>query len=358
MLITTKIKLLPNETQYQQLLVTMKRFNESCNRISEIAFEKKIFNKVGIQKECYYDIREQFGLSSQMVIRAIAKVAESYKTDKKTIHTFNLKGSIIYDERILSFKGLEFASILTLEGRIEVSMQISTYHQSVLHGKRVRGQADLILVDGAFYLFLVVEFPENTPIETNNVLGIDLGIVNIATDSHGNSFSGKKIINLRKRYARIRSKLQSKGTKSAKRLLKKRSKKEKRMSRDANHCISKMIVEKAVRHCSVIALENLNGISKRKEKKNRKTVNRSQRTQLTNWSFHQLSQFISYKAKMNGVPVIFVEPKYTSQTCHVCGNVAKENRKSQSEFVCQSCGNVAHADYNAACVIASRAIAN
>lgn len=355
MLITTKIKLLPNDQQYEQLLSTMKRFNEACNRISEIVFEKKVFSKVKIQKECYYEIREQFGLSAQMVIRAIAKVAESYKVDKKVVHTFRPTGAMIYDERILSFKGLEYASILTLDGRIDVPMQISSYHRGVLEGKRVRGQADLVLIDKTFYLLLVVEIPDGTPIETTDVIGIDLGIVNLATDSLGEVFSGKKIINLRKRYARIRARLQSKGTKSAKRLLKKRSKKETRMARDINHCISKKIVEKALRHRSVIALEDLKGISKLKKKKNGKTVNKSQRAQLSNWSFYQLRQFIEYKAKKFGVPLVFVDPKHTSQTCLACGHVSKENRKTQSEFVCVSCGHADHADHNAACVIASRA---
>ncbi|GIN67539.1 IS200/IS605 family element transposase accessory protein TnpB [Bacillus glycinifermentans] len=345
MLLTTKIKFLPNTEQFKQLKDTMNTFNRACNRISEIAFENKTYSKIKIQKICYYDVREEFKLPSQLVIRAIAKVAEAYKVNKKSLRKFRLDGAVIYDERILSFKGIECASISTMYGRISIPMQISSYHKGVLEGKRIRGQADLVLIDGVFYLLLVVEFPNGTPIETEDVIGLDLGIVNIVTDSDGKTFSGAKINNLRKRYARIRAKLQAKQTKSAKRLLKKRRRKEQRMAKDINHCISKQIVEKAVRHSSAIALENLNGIAKKKQKS--KTVIKSQRSKLSNWSFYQLQQFIKYKAEQRGVTVLFVDPQHTSQTCSCCGHVTKENRKTQANFECVSCGYVAHADYNA-----------
>jgi len=131
-----KIKLITDAEQHRKLLETMKRFNEACNEISRVAFENNTFSKVKIQKLCYYDIREKFGLSAQMVVRAIGKVAESYKANgKETLHTFKETGAIVYDNRILSFKGMEYASILTLEGRIEVPMIISKYHQGIMQGK-------------------------------------------------------------------------------------------------------------------------------------------------------------------------------------------------------------------------------
>lgn len=355
MLVTTKIKLLPTQEQYQILIRTMEQFNLACNRISNVAYDSKCFSKVKLQQLCYYSIREEFEkLSSQMVIRAIAKVCEAYKFNKKIKCKFKLNGAIVYDQRILSLKGLEYASLATVEGRIEVPMVISGYHMSVMQDKRVRGQADLVFVDGVFYLLLVVEIPDGTKINTFEVLGIDLGIVNIATDSEGEFYSGAKVNNLRKRYARLRAKLQSKGTKATKKKLKQRAKKEQRMARDVNHCISKNIVEKAQRHSSVIALENLKGISKNKQKS--KTAMKSQRQRLSKWSFFQLRLFIEYKAQMNGVPVVFVDPRYTSQECSSCGHIDKENRKTQEQFECMSCGFVANADYNASLNIRRRAI--
>lgn len=155
---------------------------------------------------------------------------------------------------------------------------------------------------------------------------------------------------------RIRAKLQSKGTKSAKRKLKQRAKSEQRMAKDVNHCISKRIVEKAVRHSSAIALEDLKGMSKNKQKS--KTVMKSQRQRLGRWSFYQLRQFIEYKSQKIGIEVVLVDPKYTSQECSSCGNTTKDNRKTQDHFECTQCGFVAHADYNASLNIRRRAIVN
>ncbi|MBT9147523.1 MAG: hypothetical protein DDT32_01280 [Syntrophomonadaceae bacterium] len=206
----------------------MKQFNLACNYISKVAFDAKLLGKIAIQELCYYEVREKFNLSSQMTVRAIGKVAESYKTDKKELHAFKETGAMIYDQRILSFDGLEFASILTLDGRVKVPMVLGEYHQGLLCGNRVRGQADLILQDNTFYLMLVVERPDPPKFDVNEFLGIDLGIVNIATTSDGKEYSGATVRGIRRRCARLRVKLQKNGTKSAKRLLKKRRRKEQR----------------------------------------------------------------------------------------------------------------------------------
>jgi len=352
--LTLKIKLLTDDAQYNRLLSTMRIFNHACNYISELAFNSKTFSKIEIQKLCYYDVRRDFGLSSQMVVRAIGKVAESYKADKKSLHTFKDTGAMVFDERILSFKGLELASLLTLDGRIEIPMMIAEYHNGLLMGRRVRGQADLILDNGIFYLMLVIEFPDKPLFDTDKYLGVDMGIVNIAADSTGETFSGSKVNNIRRRNARLRAKLQSKGTKSAKRLLKKRGRKERRFATDTNHCISKKIVEKAKALGTGIAIEDLTGIRQRTEK----TVKKSQRYQQSSWSFYQLRQFIQYKALLSGVGVVLVDPRNTSRECPVCGYTAKENRVTREEFCCQECNYVDYADNVAAVNISRRAVVN
>lgn len=353
LLCTLKIKLAPDKEQFIKLLKTMKQFNLACNYISEVAFNTQTFSKIAIQKICYYDVRNNFKLSSQMAVRAIGKVAESYKTDKKKLHVFNETGAMVYDERILSFDGLEFASILTLDGRVKVPMVLGEYHQGLMFGQRVRGQADLILQDGIFYLMLVVERPELFKVDVKDFLGVDLGIVNIATTSDGVQMSGTAVRNIRRRHAKLRKKLQAKNTKSAKRLLKKRRRKEQRFARDVNHQISKKIVAVAKDTQRGIAMEDLGGIRKRVP-----TVRKAQRSELSSWSFYQLRQFVTYKALLAGVELQFVDARNTSRMCNKCGNIDKNNRKSQSEFKCTCCGFVANADINASCNIASRAVVN
>ncbi len=180
-------------------------------------------------------------------------------------------------------------------------------------------------------------------------LGVDLGIVNIAADSEGNVYSGAHFKSIRHRNRRLRAKLQSKGTKAAKRLLRKWRAKEAHFARHTNHVISKGIVATAKALKRGIAIEELGGI------RDRATVRRSQRATLHSWSFYQLRFFIEYKARLAGVRVCGVDPRNTSRTCPVCGCIDKANRPTQSQFVCVGCGYASNADTNAARMIASRA---
>ena len=352
MFCTLKIKLVPTTEQFNKLVETMKRFNSACNFISQLVFDSKTYGQIGIHKICYYEVRERFGLSSQMAVRAIGKVSESYKVNKKTFHTFHDTGAMVYDQRILSFDGLEIASLLTLDGRVKVPMVLGDYHQGLLYGKRVRGQADLILQDGVFYLLLVVDLPEPPKIDVKEFLGVDLGVVNIATTSDGKEYSGSAVRGIRYRHVALRKKLQKKGTKSAKRLLKKRRRKEQRFATDVNHCISKQIVSVAKDNEHGIAMEDLGGI------RERLTVRKAQRRELSSWAFAQLRQFVTYKAVLAGVEIQFVDPRNTSRTCTKCDNIDKKNRKTQSHFECTACGFVANADINAAINISRRAVVN
>jgi IS605 OrfB family transposase len=341
MKLTAKIKLTPDEWQYQSLLKTLESANAACNAVSEVAWEKRIFKHYDLHHECYHAIREQFTLSAQVAVRVLGKVADTYKKDKRTKRAFRPHGSIAYDSRILSFKlSKQTVSIWTVDGRKIIPFVAGDRQLALLQHQR--GESDLVLMNKAFYLYVTCEVDDPTPFEVDDVLGVDLGVVNIAADSDGEIHQGKPVNNVRVRYSKLRRKLQKKGTKSAKRLLKKRRKREKRFVNDVNHCLSKQLVKKAECTERGIALEDLTNI------RDRVRARKSQRLLLHSWSFADLQNKISYKAKRAGVPVVFVNPAYTSQTCPACGCVDKHNRKSQSEFCCVSCGHAAHADTTAA----------
>jgi len=351
MLLTVKVKLLTSQAQHDDLLKTMERFNEACNYISEVAWMNKTFGKIGLHKILYYEVREKFGLSAQMVVRAVGKVSESYKIDKSVNHTFKSHGAVVYDQRNLTIKGADRVSILTLDGRTLVPIVYGEYRP--LDQNRIKGQADLIYIGGIFYLMLVIDIPDERQIENpDGVLGVDLGIVNLATTNDGVRFSGEKCEAVRRRYSTLKARLQSVGTWDAKKHLKRISRKERRFKKDTNHCISKQIVETAQGTNRAIALEDLKGI------RSGSTVSKPLRSILGKWAFYELASFIQYKAQLLGTPVIFVDPRYTSQQCSGCGFISKENRKSQAEFVCQACGHAENADINAAKNIALRADVN
>jgi IS605 OrfB family transposase len=336
---TLLVKLLPTSEQIKSLFETMETFNNACNEIADVAFEQRTANKVKLQKFVYYNIRRKYGLSAQLTVRAISKVAEAYKRDKKIKPTFRKDGAIVYDQRILSWKGIDRVSITTLKGREIIPVKFGIYQAERLD--RIRGQADLIVRDDIFYLGVVVDVPEPPVYNTEEWLGVDLGIRNIAVDSDGQAWSGNQVNGMRKRHAKLRAKLQTIGTKSAKRLLKKRARKESRFAKDVNHCISKSLVAKAKDTERGIALEDLTGI------RSRITVRKPQRRTQYSWSFHQLRMFIEYKAKLAGVPIVFVDPRNTSRTCPNCGAIDKRNRSGE-KFQCVSCGFVGFADHIAA----------
>jgi len=348
--LTLLIKLQPNTPQAQSLLATMERFNAACNAIAAAAFRERTANKIRLQKLVYHDIRQTFGLSAQLTVRAISKVAEAYKRDKTVQPTFRPHGAIVYDQRLLSWKGLDRVSILTLDGRHIIPVVLDGYHRARMD--RIRGQADLIYRDGTFYLAVVVDVPEPPPLQPDDWLGVDLGIVNIAADSDGTTYSGGQVNGLRKRHAKLRQRLQQKGTKSAKRLLKKRRRQESRFATAVNHQIAKQLVTHAQDTRRGIALEDLTGI------RDRMTVKKAQRRRQHSWAFYQLRQFIAYKAKLAGVPVVFVNPRNTSRTCPQCGLIDKRNRPDQAHFRCIGCGFAGPADTIAAGNIARRAAVN
>jgi len=337
MKLTVKIKLLPTEDEKCSLIKTMECFNNACNFISDIAWKERRFGQINLHKLCYFKVREQFGLSAQLAVRAIGKVVESYRGNKTVRLKFGKHSALIYDPRILTFR-LDRVSILSVDGRFKIPVVYGPYAQ--LHRRMVRGQADLILYKNNLFLCVCVEVPDGVPFTPKGALGVDFGIANIAATSDGTLFSGETVNGIHKKATRFKCKLQKRGTKNAKWHLKQYSGKERRFKRHTNHVISKHIVSEALKTQRAIALEDL--------KEFRPTVRRAQRETFGKWAFGELRRFIEYKAALVGVPVVIVDPKYTSQTCSFCGHVSKSNRRSQSLFSCTSCGETLNADHNAA----------
>ena len=340
MKLIAKIKLLPNEEQKQALLDTLKTANAACNEISSYAWKNKVFRQFNIHKDTYYTIKNSFDLSSQLVVRCIAKVAYSYKLDRRTQRTFKPFKAIAYDSRIIRFKfAKNIVSIWTVNSRTNINYVVCPHHQKLLEFQK--GETDLAYIKGNFYLLATCEVPEEKNITTDDILGVDLGIINVATDDTGQSFQGEQLNKLRKKREKIRGSLQRKGTSGAKKVLKRISGRERTTTKIINHTIARKLVEKAKKEQKAICLEELKGIRKRTNQWLRK----SQKGLHNRWSFYQLRQFIAYKAQREGIPLIFAPPAYTSQTCSYCHHVGKRNGE---DFKCTNCGYEGHADTNAA----------
>ncbi len=348
--LTAQVKLLVSPEQADALKRTMQAANAVCNSLSAWAWENQVFQQFPLHKGQYAAQRAASGLTAQVVVRAIAKVADSYKLDKRTQRTFQPLGAVAYDDRILNwYVEREQVSIWSVDGRLKLPFVCGEYQRGLLAFRQ--GESDLAFVGGNFYLMATVSIPDPPLIETDGVLGVDLGIVQIATDSEGNQYSGEAVKACRRRARAHRAGLQKTGTKRARRTLKKMSRKASRFCKHVNHVISKQLVQSALSSRKALALEDLKGIRERAT-----GFNREMRWQMGNWAFDQLKTFITYKAKAAGVPLVFVDPRNSSRTCSVCGHCDKANRKSQSCFLCLQCGFQANADRNAACNLEARGI--
>jgi len=315
-----QIQIRPTQEQARLLLETIERSNAACNYASDYAWENKEYGQYRLQKAIYYDIRTLFSLSAQAAVQVVKKVCDAYKADRERKRTFRMRGAIAYDSRILTyFTERNEVSLWTVEGRQRIPFVCGDRQRVMLESQQ--GESDLLWRKGKFYLLATCNVMACAARYAHEVVGVDRGISRITTDSDGDHVSGEEVELKRTWYADRRSTLQRVGTKSAKRRLKQLSGRQKRFQRDANHVISKKLVEKAKDTNRAIALEDLSGIGQRT------TVRKSQRSRHSNWAYAQLRTFIVYKAKLVGVPVIFVDPRGTSRTCSACGHCEKANRK-------------------------------
>jgi IS605 OrfB family transposase len=336
-----QLKLLPTPEQAAVLHATLERANAACDHASRVAWQTRTFREYALRKLVYDDLRAIYGLGAQIAQHCVAKVADAYTRDRRSQHRFRPTGSIAFDDRNLSYALPDHSiSIWTLDGRQSIPFVCGERQWELLQTRR--GESDLVYSKGQWYLLATCEVEEPAPGDLDDALGIDLGVVNIATDSDGKIHTGSTVNNVRHRHRRLRTKLQKKGTKGTRRRLKHLAGQERRFATHVNHELSQRIVAKAERTTRAIALEDLTGIRARAR------ARKPQRATLHSWSFGQLRGFIAYKARRAGVRVILVDPRNTSRTCPRGGCVDKRNRRSQSLFSCVQCGFAGHADTIAA----------
>ena len=336
MKLTLQIKLLPDDEQAKSLLTTLKEANSACNQISNVVWEKKVFNQFKVHHLVYHPLKNATRLSAQMLIRCISKVVDAYKLDKKRKRIFKPLGAITYDPRILSYNiEKQIVSIWSINGRLKIPF--------ICHNPKylpyIKGEADLVYKKGKFYLFQTVEIPEEDVKNVEEFIGVDFGINKIATLSDGTNFSSDELNQVRDKYFKTRKSVQSKGTTGSKKLLKRLKGREQRHAALINHTISKAIVEKAKTESKGIAIEDLTYIRERTK------VRKAQRRRHHSWAFAQLRSFLEYKAKLAGISFVVTDPRYTSKICNICKVIGNRNGK---HFFCPNCGNVSDADINAA----------
>lgn len=335
--------------------VTAEAFNAAATYCASVAWEQRITNKNKLHHVVYGPTRVNYGLGAQLACCARDKAAEAVRAaranNRATCPVFGPKGSIRYDARTYRLMSLDRVSLNTLTGRVIGQLVLGEYQRTHLYDTTWKiGGAELVQRDGQFYLHITQTKANPAPEEPTGFLGVDLGIVNLATDSDGEQFSGERVKQVRERRFQHRQRLQTANTRRARWRLRQLAGKEARFQKDVNHQISKKLIKKAKQERKALAIEDLKGI------RERTTVRRSERRQRASWAFFQLRSFLTYKAAQAGVLVVAVDPRNTSRTCSACGHCEKANRKTQDQFLCVACGYTTNADINAAVNISRAAV--
>ncbi|MBN4006251.1 transposase [Nostoc sp. LPT] len=331
---------------------TLQGFADACNQILEVAKRENCWNTSKLHHKVYKPVREATGLKANHVCQAIRRVIGNAKTVKQ-VHKFR-PTSINLDVRTFQYiEDLQTLGVTLMCGRVKFKLSIGNYQLALLKGQSPTAATLNKTKHGDYYINICVDLPTNPTGKTPKVIGVDLGRRDIATASTGKSWSGQKIQATRERYSKVRANVQSKRTRSSRRLLRRLSGKEQRFQKWLNHNISKQLVRDAKLVGASLAFEDLTNI---RESLNQKPRSKAERRRSNNWAFYQLRLFIGYKANVAGVSVVFVPPAYTSQTCSRCGHIHPIKGKSYRNgkvFKCGHCGFEHDADINAALNIAA-----
>ena len=355
--LTLVVKLQVDVKQQDLLNDTANAFASACNWINQNV-NPNLTNRNSIQAVCYHDVKKQFKLTANHVVRACARVGANRLTAKqKGKKVKNIKPtSFDCDGRTFRFIEKNWSvSISTTGKRLTIPIRASNYHRGKLKGQKPTSAQVCLHRDGDWYIHIQLKSEPPESIYKSNVIGVDFGRRDIAVTSTGKSWSGKGIQKTRDKYSRVRASLQKKasqGTRSTRRrarqILKRLSGRERRYQAWLNHNISKAIITEAKETQSFVAIEDLTGI---RERTNQKPRSKTERRRSNNWAFYELRTFLEYKGIKEGIEVIAINPAYTSQTCNCCLHLGLRSNKS---FKCTNsrCDWTGDADLNGSKMIA------
>lgn len=304
------------------------------------ALESKTYNKSKAHAALYESIKSKHPRVPTAFIQAVRDTAmEAVRATafKKRPRKKKYSG-LRFDKRTMTLRGKQL-SLSSLDKRAKAILQIPDYFRPIFDSWKLKGATLTYAVKTKQFWIRLVYETETPPLKTEGtIVGIDRGIQQLAVTSEGHFFSNREIRAVQRRYLHNRKTAQTKGTPSARRRLKSMSGKEKRFSRDVNHCVTSKLV--SLGDVKTYVLEDLKGI---RTKNRGKKLNK----RLGSWPFHQFGFFLTYKAQKLGKEVVYVDARYTSKKCSCCKSIDKGSRE-KSKYRCNHCNFQLHADWNAA----------
>jgi putative transposase len=353
---TVPVKLDVDSDDAALLEDTVDEFLWAANYVTRHAFygEYVTTSKTTLHDDTYDDVRDETALHSNHVQAARNKAAEAsksvvekWKQGKKASMPHFTSPHLVYDHRTATFHD-KYASLATVDGRIEADYVLPDEQRDTPHAEYFFSEeyettgAELHYTNGNWVLHVHTKTElESDPSEqdaTKNrtVLGVDLGVNNLAVASTGTFWTGNEFDHWRREYEKRRGDLQEHGTRWAHENIQSVGRKEEGRFKLTLHRISNELVAEARDHgCSVIAFEDLTDIR-----------DRTGASWGHKWAFNRLYEYVEYKAAEYGITVEQVDPENTSRRCSECGFTHPDNRDGE-EFECLKCGYENHADYNA-----------
>ncbi len=339
--------------QCELLEETISEWKRGCQIATEMAWGN-CNAKSDVQPLAYDDVRDKTDLGSQHAILATHQAAQAItgcierrsKGKRVSKPTFTAP-TVKYDTRTMTLFDDDTVSLSTTESRIRCELALPDaddgYQRQYLDSDEWSvTESTLTAREGDYFLHIGFRRPRNdterNTAEDGTVLGVDLGVENLAVTSTAYFFSGRELTHDLNEFEKVRAGLQQTGTRSAHRTLEQSSGRELRYIRDVLHRASNAIVAEAIRFdCDVIAFEDLTHIR-----------DRTRASWGHKWAFRTLYDQVEYKAEAEGIAVKQVGSAHTSTRCAECGFTASENRPNRTRFRCMNCDSEANADYNAA----------
>ena len=333
---TVKFKIEPNKSQEEMIRTASIEYIKQINiLVAEMVENKKITSKTTkhIQAPLNSNVKNQLIRDAKSVF----KKAEKNNFEKIPIMK---KAIIIYNNKNYKYYENAIRIPFVIDGKskqVMIKANITEYEWQKLESAEKIGTMRITTKNGNYIAQIAIENEIEQKVSTK-VMGVDLGIKVpsvCVTDENEVKFLGNGRYN---KYIRRYHNQRRKKLGKAKKLnaIRKSKKKEQRWLQDQDHKISRDIITFAVENnVGIIRLEKLANIRKKTSKSRKNNLS------LSNWSFYRLSSYIEYKARLLGIRIEYVDPKYTSQKCPRC---EKKNKAKDRKYVCNYCNYVAHRD--------------
>jgi putative transposase len=330
------------KTAYQYNNIVHTYFKRLCKEHPG-GSKKELMTRLEKEKQVikYYN-----GFPSALRQSARDKAIEAYRSWIRTRGKKpKMKSSVRLDKRTYTIiktdnkKYPYIASITTQDGRVKFPLGIGGKRTRYFNDENcINKSAEIVQDDGEFFINIVFEVPVKEIKKTDEYLGVDLGLTNIVTMTTAGNRETEFVSGsaYKKRLMQLREECRTAKSRKSKKLI---GRKIKRLNNDIAHKVSRRIVDNAIENkTGAIAFEDLKNLKPGKKKMKKKTNFR-----LSMWMRKKIQKYTAYKAGLNGVPVVTVDPMHTSQRCPRCNHTDRKNRRGIL-FSCQHCGYANNAD--------------